>query len=130
MTQINTNAAINAYNRALKSGSNSRAEFETKWENLNVLRVGDQIDVVAKSEATPSFQNVMIAAMEPEVQKVRKAEHIAKNVFTGPSAGLIQGPDLVNLIESVNAADSAIQTVVTARDKMVEAWRRIYEMPI
>lgn len=130
MNQINTINAINAYNKAQKTNTGSQAQFETQWKNLNVLRLGDQIDVVDNSASRPSFGEVLTAAMEPEIKKVQRAEVATKSAFSITPNGSVQGPDLVGMISALNEASSALDLGINARDRMLNAWMEIFKMPI
>lgn len=61
------------------------------------------------------------------------AENFANTLMTGEStakAAMIGDADPHSLVQALAATETAIETVVTVRDKVVEAYQEILRMPV
>jgi flagellar hook-basal body complex protein FliE len=61
------------------------------------------------------------------------AESFANTLMTGEAtakAAMVGDADPHALVQALAAAESAIETVVTVRDKVVEAYQEILRMPV
>ena len=91
--------------------------------------------------AAQSYQNAMIAAkpspMEPAVQEpgflqkhaTQFVEELQKNEEV-VAAGLTGKADTHAVVSAMAATELAVETAVTVRDKVVEAYQEILRMPV
>lgn len=95
------NAAINAYQSAAKSAD------------------------VGKAEATPGdeFGALVRGAIEEAVRIGERSEALS-------IAGVNNKADITEVVTAVAEAEVTLQTVVTVRDKVIDAYREILRMPI
>ncbi|EKE43778.1 flagellar hook-basal body complex protein FliE, putative [Oceaniovalibus guishaninsula JLT2003] len=63
------------------------------------------------------------AAAQDFLTTLQKGEETARAAMTG-------GADAHSLVEALAQARSAVETVVTVRDKVVEAYQEILRMPV
>ena len=71
-----------------------------------------------------SFQDFMTDALSSVDQAQHKADHVLMEVATGREV------DLHGMMISMEKADIALRTMVTARDKVVEAYQQVMNMSI
>jgi flagellar hook-basal body complex protein FliE len=84
---------------------------------------GGAAAAAAASAGAPDFGAMVRGAMESAVETGRTAETAA----IGAAAGETQ---LVDVVTSIAAAEVTLQTAVTVRDRVVEAYQEIMRMPI
>jgi len=78
---------------------------------------------VQKSPAGESFSDALAATMAELSATLGTSETAARQAMLG------QG-DVQSVVESLTAAELALETAVTVRDKVVEAYQEILRMPI
>ncbi len=101
----NISNAISAYNRALK---------------------GEAPGTAAVGESEPKsgeFADLVKSA-------IREAIEIGKTSETQSMAGIQDKADLNQVVTALAEAEVTLQTVVTVRDKMVEAYKEVLRMTI
>jgi len=70
-----------------------------------------------------SFSDFLSGAVKDSINTIRSGEHAAQAQVTG-------GANIVDVVNSVNAAELTLDTVVAVRDKVVSAYQSILNMPI
>jgi flagellar hook-basal body complex protein FliE len=83
----------------------------------------------APSAITPAnvpggnFSDFLSGALKDSINTMRQGEHAASQQVQGKA-------NLVEVVQSVNAAEITLNTVVAVRDKVVAAYQSIMNMPI
>ncbi|MBV9550950.1 MAG: flagellar hook-basal body complex protein FliE [Alphaproteobacteria bacterium] len=70
-----------------------------------------------------SFSDFLSGAVKDSINTVRQGEKAAQAQVTG-------GANIVDVVNQVNAAELTLDTVVAVRDKVVQAYQSIMNMPI
>lgn len=83
-----------------------------------VTEASDTADIGTSPVAT-AFEGIGNAF----VDTLRRSENTARGVLTG-------GADAHSLVEALAASQLAVETAVTVRDKVVEAYQEILRMPV
>jgi flagellar hook-basal body complex protein FliE len=93
-------------------------------------RAAAQMSTTAASSAiTPAnvpggnFSDFLSGALKDSINTMRQGEHAASQQVQGKA-------NLVEVVQSVNAAEITLDTVVAVRDKVVAAYQSIMNMPI
>lgn len=94
-------------------------------------RAAAQISTPAATSAiTPAsvpgagnFSDFLSGAVKDSINTIRQGEKAAQAQVTG-------GANIVDVVNSVNAAELTLDTVVAVRDKVVQAYQSIMNMPI
>jgi flagellar hook-basal body complex protein FliE len=136
-------SAVNAYNKALEAHKKIKASMHEANSSLApraILRGGDDFKVLQNSTATwgvepssksqeSSFRKVLQEALvQSPINSLTKA---SQSMFELSEAdGQELGPDVLELMESVNTAQLTLNTILTVRESFVEAYKAILNMPI
>ncbi|HET7083799.1 MAG TPA: flagellar hook-basal body complex protein FliE [Rhizomicrobium sp.] len=70
-----------------------------------------------------NFSDFLSGAIKDSISNIRQGEHAATQQIEGKA-------NLVDVVQSVNAAEITLDTVVAVRDKVVAAYQSIMNMPI
>jgi flagellar hook-basal body complex protein FliE len=70
-----------------------------------------------------NFSDFLSGAIKDSISTIRQGEHAASQQVQGKA-------NLVDVVQSVNAAELTLDTVVAVRDKVVAAYQSIMNMPI
>lgn len=70
-----------------------------------------------------NFSDFLSGAIKDSINTIRQGEHAASQQVQGKA-------NLVDVVQSVNAAEITLDTVVAVRDKVVAAYQSIMNMPI
>ena len=70
-----------------------------------------------------NFSDFLSGAIKDSISTMRQGEHAASQQVQGKA-------NLVDVVQSVNAAEITLDTVVAVRDKVVAAYQSIMNMPI
>jgi flagellar hook-basal body complex protein FliE len=70
-----------------------------------------------------NFSDFLSGAIKDSINTMRQGEHAASQQVQGKA-------NLVDVVQSVNAAELTLDTVVAVRDKVVQAYQSIMNMPI
>jgi|SRR5689334_10328036 flagellar hook-basal body complex protein FliE len=70
-----------------------------------------------------NFSDFLSGAIKDSIGTMRQGEHAASQQVQGKA-------NLVEVVQSVNAAELTLDTVVAVRDKVVAAYQSIMNMPI
>ena len=71
----------------------------------------------------PNFHDFLSDAVKDSINTIRQGEQAATAQVQGKA-------NLVDVVNSVNAAEITLDTVVAVRDKVVQAYQSIMNMPI
>jgi flagellar hook-basal body complex protein FliE len=70
-----------------------------------------------------NFSDFLSGAIKDSINTIRQGEHAATAQVQGKA-------NIVDVVQSVNAAELTLDTVVAVRDKVVAAYQSIMNMPI
>jgi flagellar hook-basal body complex protein FliE len=70
-----------------------------------------------------NFSDFLSGAIKDSINTIRQGEHAATQQVQGKA-------NLVDVVQSVSAAEVTLDTVVAVRDKIVAAYQSIMNMPI
>jgi flagellar hook-basal body complex protein FliE len=79
--------------------------------------------VTPAASGAGSFSDFLSGAVKDSVNTIRQGEQAATAQVTGKA-------NLVDVVNQVNAAELTLDTVVAVRDKVVQAYQSIMNMPI
>ncbi|WP_416897133.1 MAG: flagellar hook-basal body complex protein FliE [Minwuia sp.] len=102
------NAAM-AYGKAVSRGGDAAPEALPGAENAGTT--------------TTSFADMLKAAGESASGAIQQAEQVGIR-------SNVEKVELTDVVQAVNNAEIALQTVVAVRDRVVEAYQQIIRMPI
>lgn len=71
----------------------------------------------------PDFMDTVQAAAEGGVDALMRSETVSQDMMAG-------GADPQTVVEALAAAELALETAVTVRDRVVQAYQEILRMPI
>ncbi|MEL6220270.1 MAG: flagellar hook-basal body complex protein FliE [Pseudomonadota bacterium] len=71
----------------------------------------------------PSFAETLARAAQEITQTIQRGEQVADQAVSG------QG-DVQSVVEALSATEMALQTAVTVRDRVVEAYQDVLRMPV
>ncbi len=103
-------AAAAAYQAAASITSASAASGAGGIASANVAGAG-------------SFSDFLSGALQDSIANVRAGEQAAQAAVTGKA-------NIVDVVNAVNSAELSLNTVVAVRDKVVQAYQSIMNMPI
>ena len=85
---------------------------------------GDDADgAIAPVSGGGSFADLVKQAGEQAVQAMERSEKVTLQSGTGQV-------ELTDIVQAVNNAEIALQTVVAVRDRVIDAYQQIIRMPI
>ncbi len=105
MTAIASNAVAAAYTAGQSAGTGGAAKMKTS------------------SEGGDSFASMLEEAASQAVDTMRNSETTSMKAVAGEA-------DLLEVVASMNDAESTLRTVVAVRDKVVQSYQEILCMPI
>ena len=82
-----------------------------------------QVTTPANVSGAGSFSDFLSGAVKDSIGTIRQGEQAATAQVQGKA-------NLVDVVNQVNAAEIALDTVVAVRDKVVQAYQSILNMPI
>ena len=77
----------------------------------------------APADVGAGFSDFLSGAIKDSINTMHQGEHAASQQVQGKA-------NLVEVVQSVNAAELTLDTVVAVRDKVVAAYQSIMNMPI
>jgi flagellar hook-basal body complex protein FliE len=77
----------------------------------------------AAGAAAPNFSEFLTNAMHESVGAMKQGETAAVSQVAGKA-------DIVDVVSAVNNAEITLDTVVAVRDKVIQAYQSIMQMPI
>ncbi|MBO6826177.1 MAG: flagellar hook-basal body complex protein FliE [Sneathiella sp.] len=110
MADGNPISAVQAYTKALDQAAQAK--------NLGGTSVGtDEV------QNGPSFAELLQGAGREAVQEGMTSEKVSLQSLTGESS-------LVDIVTAVSSAEVTLETVVSVRDRVIQAYQDIIKMPI
>jgi flagellar hook-basal body complex protein FliE len=79
--------------------------------------------IVADAPPGPSFETLVKDAVGAVVQAGQKSDAAVGAMAAGKS-------DMIDLVTAVSESETAITTLVSVRDRMIQAYQQIMQMPI
>ncbi len=104
----NINDATNAYSNALKQLQNSQEA---------------QGGAAKKAEGIPSFGEILKQSGQSAIDAQHRSEETAAKSLLGQA-------DMTDVLQAVNDAEIALNTVLAVRDRVVQAYQEIMRTPI
>lgn len=101
------NAAVNAYNKATKTGGMPTPELDSD----------------AGAAGRPGFDDLLTESLSTAKNTAYKSESISAKSLVGDA-------ELHELVTSVTNAELTLNTVVAVRDRVINAYQDILKMPI
>lgn len=77
----------------------------------------------ATTGATQSFGDFLSSAVKDSIGTMKQGETMAMKQIAGKA-------DIVDVVNAVNQAELTLNTVVAVRDKVIQAYQSIMQMPI
>lgn len=75
------------------------------------------------ASGTPNFADFLESAVKDAVGTMKTGENMAIKQAAGQA-------DMVSVVNAVNAAELTLDTVVAVRDRVIQAYQSIMQMPI
>ena len=107
---VNINDAASAYMNTLKQVQGGNAAADVAKGN-------------AIPEGTPSFGEILKQSAQGAIDAQHRSEKTA-------AASLIGQADMTDVLQAVNDAEVALNTVLAVRDRVVQAYQEIMRTPI
>lgn len=111
MSPVNYSNAANAYKDAMRAAQNI-------LEKTSV----PSAEGTQKAEGS-SFLDMLGGAMQSVASTSRNSEHLAMQAMAGKA-------DITDVVTAVTNAETALNTVVAIRDRVINAYQDIIKMPI
>ena len=92
----------------------------------NAARIGlspQAPDVAPTNSGAGSFSDFLSGAVKDSINSIKQGE-------MGAKAQAMNNANVVDVVNSMNAAELTLDTVVAVRDKVVSAYQAIMNMPI
>lgn len=83
----------------------------------------NQARPATRPDAQPSAGDAFTKVAKDFAQTLQQGEETAKSAMTG-------GADAYSLVQALAETELAVETAVTVRDKVVEAYQEILRMPV
>jgi flagellar hook-basal body complex protein FliE len=77
----------------------------------------------AAAAPTQNFSEFLSGALHDSIGTLKQGENMAIKQVAGQA-------DIVDVVNAVNAAELSLDTVVAVRDKVIQAYQSIMQMPI
>ncbi|MBU6445326.1 MAG: flagellar hook-basal body complex protein FliE [Alphaproteobacteria bacterium] len=84
---------------------------------------GASAPALGNTQGTQSFSQFLEGAVKDAVGTMKHGEQMATKQVEGKT-------DMVSVVGAVNAAELTLDTVVAVRDKVIQAYQNIMQMPI
>lgn len=88
-----------------------------------MAKIGGTSSVASGSAPAAGFGDFLSHAMRDAISTVKAGETAAAQQAAGSG-------DIVNVVSAVNQAEITLDTVVAVRDKVIQAYQSIMQMPI
>ncbi len=112
MTPVNFSNAANAYKDALRAAQNILEKT-----TLPGMEGPQQVS------GGSSFLDMLAGGLQETADLSRKSENVAMKQMAGKA-------DIADVVLAVNNAETALNTVVAVRDRVINAYQDIIKMPI
>ena len=98
------------------------AQAAKLYGNTSKITLGDG-DSAASNVGGVSFKDMLQEGVEQSIQTMRAGEQMSARAVIGDA-------DLTDVVQAVTNAEMTLQTVVTIRDRMIQAYQDIMRLPI
>ncbi len=88
------------------------------------MNAPNMINVARPAAGTESFADILSATVQHTAETGKRADALAMRQATG------QPNDLVDVVTAVAESESALETLVAVRDRVIAAYEEIMRMPI
>lgn len=124
--------AQEAYNKVLSASKNLKPSqaMDVAQQQMNILRIGDNIEINSRPSAQPSFPEVLTDIVVNKAQMIRKPDVVVKNSFRPNENGQVLGANNIQMLQALNEADATLMLVQAARNNIVNAFHDIIKMPL
>src|SRR5436189_116470 len=112
MTPVNYSAAANAYKDAMRAAQNILEKTSLPGGTQQAEKTGGN-----------SFLDMVGGALQSAAASGYKSENVAMQAMKGKA-------DINDVVLAVNNAETALNMVVTVRDRVINAYQDIIKMPI
>lgn len=141
---VHSISAVAAYQRAIEANKKIKSSFQAQNQKMQpslILRIGDDLTPINQSGkssgaipgvAKPgeSFGDIFKREfLDSPLSKISSTSKTLFNVDQADDAGSL-GPDMIEMIEALDEMQIAVNTIVGIRDKFIEAYKSIINMPI
>ncbi len=134
ISTVNSINGIEAYNKVLKAsrGMKPQESIQAAEQSMNILRAGDNIEVVSIGKVTPAkmFPEILSEVVKEQSRKIKIADKKIHNNISADAEGNASGSDLVEVLAAVNESEMALQIVIAARDRFINSYQEILKMPL
>jgi len=89
----------------------------------SIARMGGQASAAGALPSAGGFSDFLSDAVKDGIKTMKTGEQMATGAVTGQS-------NIVDVVNAVNSAELTLDTVVAVRDKVVQAYQSIMNMPI
>lgn len=113
MSDVSFSRAAGAYQDALKAANNILARIEATSKEAGSTQAAQG----------SSFLDMVGSALKDSASMGYKSEAIATKALSGKA-------DLTDVVTAVSDAETALNTVVAIRDRVISAYQDIIKMPI
>ena len=113
MTPINYSNAANAYNDALRAAQNI----------LDKTTLPGMDGPKEAAASGSSFLQMLAGGLQQTADLSRQSENVAMKQMAGKA-------DIADVVLAVNNAETALNTVVAVRDRVINAYQDIIKMPM
>jgi flagellar hook-basal body complex protein FliE len=95
----------------------------------NAARLADPVAAVGKASGegsgSPSFGALLKDALGSVMEAGQRSDAKAQAMITGAGKA-----DMIDVVTAVSETEVAVQTLVAVRDKVIEAYQNVMQMPI
>ncbi|MEZ5669586.1 MAG: flagellar hook-basal body complex protein FliE [Alphaproteobacteria bacterium] len=97
--------------------------YDATLRDLGIERAGEQAAGAATKTNGPSFAEMVGDGLQSAIDSSRHAETMTMQAITGEA-------DIADVVSAVTNAEVMLQTVVSVRDKVLQAYQEVLRMPI
>jgi flagellar hook-basal body complex protein FliE len=123
-------SGIKIYNKILEANKSIKASaFDNAVKKqMNVLRQGDNLEVVANNNTTPtqSFADIVSTLVQQSTNKITAASKVVDIALNDPNNKV----DSMQIMAAINDAQIALDEIIAIRDKFIDAYKTILNMPV
>lgn len=139
---VNSISVVAAYQRALKANERIKSSIDAHTQKLQptaILRAGDDLTILNLGESkiqainAPRTDNSFSSVLERELvtNPINSINSAGATMFElAKTDGSDLGPNLVELVAAVDKASLTVATMVSVREKIVDAYKTIFNMQI
>lgn len=92
-------------------------------KSMDILRVGDRIDVASNTSNKPRFSSLVDQFLIPATKEISKVDKVADQVVKGRG-------DIITAMATINEAEILLQQVIAVRDRFIAAYQDLIKTPL